>query len=207
MAQRPAVSRLAVLVDSGIIIVKEVIDYFPLGIVVTATFPCCRTRGADPISFAILEGHAKTGVSLMLIDAGMDTRQTAHLPHAPYCTGCHYAVPTEELITHPISCCKEYLPAYAAGSLRPQNQPHPDRATHTRKLTKADSILDTSKSARVRSAKSAPLDWPRSRTRLGQTDVSHAAAHVAAPDETVAAATNSRWHFGDRPADSGRSQK
>jgi len=184
MAQRPAVSRLAVLVDFGIIVSQEVIDYFPLGIVNSHFSLLPQLRGADPISFAILEGHAKTGVSLMLIDAGMDTGKlltyrTHHI--APDATTPSL---TEELITLSDQLLQEYLPAYAAGSLDPKNQPHPDRATYTRKLTKADSILDTSKSAtELERQIRAFLDWPRSRTRLGQTDVVITKAHVADPDE------------------------
>ena len=48
MAQRPAVGRLAVLVDFGIVVSQEVIDYFRWALL-TAIFLLPQLRGADPI--------------------------------------------------------------------------------------------------------------------------------------------------------------
>jgi methionyl-tRNA formyltransferase len=66
-------SRLAILIDFGIIVSRTVIDAFPLGIVNSHFSVLPEWRGADPISFAILSGQKTTGVSLMLLDEGMDT--------------------------------------------------------------------------------------------------------------------------------------
>ncbi len=181
---KPVKSKLAVLVDFGIIVSQQVIDYFPLGIVNSHFSLLPQLRGADPISFAILEGRAKTGVSLMLIDAGMDTGKlltykTHHIkPDATTPTL------TQELIELSNDLLREHLPLYAAGQLKPKSQPHPTRATYTRRLTKADSVLDLSRPAiELERQVRAFVDWPRSRTRLGQTDVVVTQAHVRGASE------------------------
>ena len=58
-------SQLGVLIDFGIIVSQKVIDSFPRGIVNSHFSLLPELRGADPISFAILEGLRETGVSLM----------------------------------------------------------------------------------------------------------------------------------------------
>ena len=66
-------STLGILIDFGIIVSKKVIDTFKLGIINSHFSVLPQWRGADPISFAILSGQPTTGVSLMLLDEGMDT--------------------------------------------------------------------------------------------------------------------------------------
>ena len=68
----PVSSRLAVLIDFGIIVSQKIIDYFPLGIINSHFSLLPQWRGADPITFAILSGQARTGVSLMLLVEAMD---------------------------------------------------------------------------------------------------------------------------------------
>src|SRR5579884_3510995 len=65
-------SRLGLLIDFGIIVPKDVIDYFHLGIINSHFSLLPRWRGADPISFAILNGDKTTGVSLMLLVPALD---------------------------------------------------------------------------------------------------------------------------------------
>jgi methionyl-tRNA formyltransferase len=69
---RPTKCRLAILIDYGIILSQDVIDYFPLGIVNSHFSLLPEWRGADPITFSILSGQEKTGVSLMILSAGLD---------------------------------------------------------------------------------------------------------------------------------------
>ena len=66
---KPVKSKLGVVIDYGFIINQDVIDSFPHGIVNSHFSLLPEWRGADPISFSILSGQQKTGVSLMVIDA------------------------------------------------------------------------------------------------------------------------------------------
>ena len=66
-------SQLGVIIDYGVIASPLVIAAFRLGILNSHFSLLPRWRGADPISFAVLEGDEKTGVSLMLIEPSLDT--------------------------------------------------------------------------------------------------------------------------------------
>ncbi len=167
MQKRPFTSQLGVLIDFGIIVSQDVIDYFELGIVNSHFSLLPEWRGADPITFSILSGQQKTGVSLMLIDQGMDTgKLLTQKVHSITPTATTSSL-TDELIQLSDQLLADYLPAYLNGSLMPKKQPHPDRATYSRKLTKQDGILDWSKPADVLEREvRAYNDWPKSHTNL-----------------------------------------
>lgn len=178
-------SNIAVLIDFGIIVSQKVIDSFPLGIVNSHFSLLPKLRGADPITFAILNGDTKTGVSLMLIDEGMDTgklitQKTYHMPD-------NVTTPelTDELIALSHQLISKYLPSYINGELQPRRQPHPDRATYTRKLTKSDGIIDWNKPAQqIEREIRAFQGWPGSRTSLFGKDVIITKAHAVPSDGT-----------------------
>ena len=177
--KNPVMSRLGIVIDYGIIIAADVIDQFPLGIVNSHFSLLPRWRGADPISFAILEGDAKTGVSLMVIDEGMDTgklitRRVWHIK--PKTTTPEL---TEQLIVLSHELLTKYLPLYIEGGIKPHAQPHPARATYSRKLTKEDGVIDWHKSAQeIEREIRAFIEWPKSQTVLGDIPVTITAAHV-----------------------------
>lgn len=165
-------SKLAILIDFGIIVSNYVIDAFPLGIVNSHFSLLPRWRGADPITFAITSGDAKTGVSLMLIDEGMDTGKlltTRTLPLTHTETG---RTLTTQLIGLSNDLIAEFIPRYIKGDITPKNQPHPDRATYARKLTKQDGIIDWSESAeQIERHIRGYIEWPQSRANLNGLDV------------------------------------
>ena len=165
-------SRYAILIDFGIIVSQQVIDSFSLGIINSHFSLLPRLRGADPITWAIANGDEKTGVSLMLVDKGMDTgklltQKTHHL------TGSETAPElTEALIILSDQLIQEYVPRYLSGALKPHQQPHPDRATYSRKLTKQDGIIDWQQPATIIEQKiRAFAEWPQSRTKIGNTEI------------------------------------
>jgi methionyl-tRNA formyltransferase len=63
----------AVVVAFGQILPQPFLDIFPLGTLNVHASLLPRLRGAAPIQRAILQGETRTGVSIMLLDAGMDT--------------------------------------------------------------------------------------------------------------------------------------
>lgn len=70
---RSCSAECAVLVAYGQLLAKEFLDLFPLGVLNVHASLLPRHRGAAPIQRAILSGAAKTGVTIMLLDAGLDT--------------------------------------------------------------------------------------------------------------------------------------
>ena len=165
-------SRIAVLIDFGIIVTKDVIDYFPLGIVNSHFSLLPEWRGADPISFAILSGQEKTGVSLMLLDEGMDTGMLIGQKSMRIDPSMTTPELTEALIRLSDEMLGEYLPKYIGGTLKPRRQPHPDRATYSRKLSKEDGVLDLQKPAvQLEREIRAFAGWPKSRTEIAGKEV------------------------------------
>ncbi len=170
-AGRPIKSRVGVVIDYGIIIDQAVIDYFPLGIVNSHFSLLPRWRGADPISFAILDGDAKTGVSLMLIVEKLD--EGPLLSQAPYDIPKGTATPelTEELIQLSNQSLREILPLYFDGKIQPAPQAD-SGVSYSRKLTKDDGQIDWQKPAtEIERQIRAFTDWPKSRAKLGSTEI------------------------------------
>lgn len=179
IATKPFQSKLGVLIDFGIIVGQDAIDYFPLGIINSHFSVLPEWRGADPITFAILSGQPTTGVSLMLIDHGMDTGKilkTKSIKVDPSDTSTSL---TDKLITLSNEMLVENLPEYISATLKPREQSHPDRATYSRKLTKEDGIIDWGKSSDVIEREiRAFIEWPKSSTQLADKDVTITASHT-----------------------------
>ena len=100
-----------------------------------------RWRGAAPIQAAILAGDAVTGVTIMQLDAGLDT--------GPLLAKREVAIEPEEtagdleerLAQLGAELLVEILPEYLAGNLHPQPQPQ-QGITMTRRLSKQAAALD-----------------------------------------------------------------
>lgn len=167
----------AILVAYGKLLPKEVIDIFPRGIVNIHPSLLPRHRGSIPIESTILSGEPQTAVSLMQLTEAMDA-------------GAVYA--QEKLVLEgdetKQSLCDQfglvgahqllhYLPAILDGSLTPVPQDE-ELAEYDKRLSKQDSQLDFSKSSKQLEREiRAYLGWPRSRTKLGDTDVIITSAH------------------------------
>lgn len=177
---------LGVLIDFGIIVSRTVINSFSLGIINSHFSLLPQLRGADPISFAILEGLDKTGVSLMLLVEAMDegpviacgvqeldgTETTPEL--------------TDKLILLSDALLEKKLPRYWRGESKGIEQAklpnlipgHPKKPTYSRKLTKMDGVLDFTKSADTLEREiRAFITWPKSRTTLAGKDIIVTKAH------------------------------
>jgi methionyl-tRNA formyltransferase len=177
-AKKPVNSHLGIVIDYGIIIAQDVIDYFPLGIVNSHFSLLPRWRGADPITFSILSGQEVTGVSLMLITAGLD--EGPLLSQAPFIIPKGITTPelTEALIDLSHASLREIIPLYISGHVCPRDQDLSTPPTFSRKLTKEDGLLDWSKPADVLEREiRAFIDWPKSRASIGGRDVIVTKAH------------------------------
>lgn len=164
-------SQLGVVIDYGIIIKRDVIDYFPFGIVNSHFSLLPRWRGADPISFAILEGDTETGVSLMLIDAKLDEGPLLVQRPLPIPSDTTTPSLTDQLIKLSHELLVETLPKYTSGELKPYPQ-LTEGVSYSHKLTKQDGVIDWQKSAiQLEREIRAFIDWPKSRTKLSLTEV------------------------------------
>lgn len=125
-----------------------------------------RHRGAAPIQWAILEGDAVTGVTIMQVDAGLDTG--AMLAHAVTPVRADDTAQTlhDRLATLGADLLLETLPGYVAGTIRPVPQPA-EGVTYARKITKEDGHLDWTRPADVLHRRlRAFTPWPGTYTHL-----------------------------------------
>lgn len=172
-------SNIGIVVDYGVIISKEAIDSFPLGIVNSHFSLLPQWRGADPITFSILSGQPKTGVSLMLIEPSLDTGKLLTHKSLPIRPDDTAASLTMRLIELSNNLLLEYLPKYMTGLIKARNQPHPDRATYSRKITKEDGIIDWSKPAKqIEREIRAYFGWPGSRCEIAGKQVTITKARI-----------------------------
>lgn len=173
-------SQLAVLAAYGRIIPQSVLDEFPLGIINIHPSLLPLYRGPTPIEQAILDGASKTGVSIMKLTAGMDEgplykQKTVHLSGNETKQSL-----TQQLQKLGADLLVDVLPSIASGDLSPRQQPHPDRATYSKKLTKQDGLLDWNKPADVLEREVRAFQgWPKSYTKLAQKDVVILATNIS----------------------------
>jgi len=125
-----------------------------------------RWRGAAPIAWAMLEGDAETGVTIMRMDAGLDTGEViaeARTPIRPDDTGQSLH---DRLAVLGAGLICQVLPDWLAGRINAIPQPA-DGVTYARKLTKEDGRLDWAQSASVLDRKIRALNpWPGAFTTM-----------------------------------------
>lgn len=164
-------SKLGVVIDYGVLASEKTIGAFPLGIINSHFSLLPQWRGADPITYSLLSGQQKTGVSLMVIEPALDTGKLItqkSLVIEKDDTGVSL---TEKLIDLSNKLLADHLPRYVSGEIKPRSQPHPSRATYSKKLKKSDGNIDWNKSAEVIEREiRAYSEWPRSRTKIGEVD-------------------------------------
>ncbi len=183
-AAKPVQSKLAVLIDFGIIVSQDVIDYFPRGILNSHFSLLPQWRGADPITFSILSGQKRTGVSLMLLTAGMD--EGPLLAQTEYILTSNTTIVslTAGLITVSDAQLQAVLPLYLDGQACAVDQQEASisdsrEPTYSRKLAKDDGTLDWAKPAAVLEREiRAFLGWPKSSARFGALELVVTKAHV-----------------------------
>ena len=131
-----------VVVAYGRFIPKELLGASRLGAVNIHPSLLPRHRGPSPVVTAILEGDAFTGVTLMLLDEGMDTGpivwQSSPVAITPE-TRC--AELTERLFELGAEMLPEVLSNLDAGVLKPKPQGD-EEATVTELIRKQDGVVD-----------------------------------------------------------------
>lgn len=158
---------LLVVVAYGLILPPEVLAVPRLGCVNVHASLLPRWRGAAPVARAILAGDRKTGISIMQMDAGLDTgpvllqQPCAIEPEdtTGSLTGRLAGLGARALI--------EALPGIETGSLLPRPQPR-GGVTYADKLRKDEAAVDWHRSAVLIERQVRGLNpWPVAQTGLG----------------------------------------
>ena len=123
-----------------------------------------KYRGADPIAEVILQGETESGITIMLLDAGIDTGPTLLSRSLSLAEDETTGSLTPKLAELGAQALLNVLPQWIAGSIVPQPQDEL-QATHTRMLRKEDGLLHWDKPAAVLARQvRAYTPWPSSYT-------------------------------------------
>ena len=150
---------LGVVVAYGQILPQTLLDAPRHGFVNVHTSLLPRYRGAAPIQAALLSGDPETGVTIMKMDAGLDTgpiltqRSTSITPQENAQT-LH-----DRLAKLGAELLLETLPRFLNGDIKPY--PQPEGATYAAKIEKAHGLINWTEPAEVIERKiRAFTPWP-----------------------------------------------
>jgi len=123
-----------------------------------------RHRGAAPVAAAILAGDEETGVTVMLMDEGLDTGPILAQARCPVGGEDTTRSLTARLALLGRDLLLETLPRWVAGEITPQPQDE-GKATYSQPLRKSDGEMDWSKPAAVLAREVRAFNpWPGSYT-------------------------------------------
>ena len=141
-----------------------------------------KYRGVSPISEAILQGDTETGVTIMLVDAGVDTGPILLQRSIPIAEDDTTGSLTSKLAVLGASTLVEALPLWVQGKITPQ--PQDNRfASYTHMLHKEDGKIDWNRSADVLARTiRAFTPWPGAYTNWGDRLLKIISAHAVQVD-------------------------
>ena len=157
---------VALVIAYGRILPQDVLDGPRLGCVNVHASILPKYRGAAPIAWAILRGEKETGVTLMKMDAGMDTGDVIEIHRIPVGDDETAGELGARIAALGATAVREGLPRYVRGELPATPQDHA-RATTAPLLEKEMGRIDWSKpSSEVHDQVRGLNPWPMAFTFL-----------------------------------------
>jgi methionyl-tRNA formyltransferase len=184
--RRPEALELVTTLAPDLIVVAAFGQILPPPILQLPPFGCLnvhasllpRHRGAAPITAAILAGDGETGVTIMLMDEGLDTGPMLAKRSLPIGAEDTAGTLFEKLGQLGADLLLQTLPRWLAGEITPQPQ-DPAEATVTHVLSKADGLIDWAQPAQqVERAVRAYNPWPSAYTSWNALTLKVHKAHV-----------------------------
>ena len=157
---------LIVVAAFGQILPKELLDMPQYGCINVHASLLPKYRGAAPIQWAILNGDAVTGVTIMRMDVGLDTGDMiakAEVAITPQDTGGSLF---DRLAETGAKLCVETIPSIVDGTAvyTPQDE---QAATKVGQISKKDGLIDFTRSAAAIECQIRGLNpWPSAYTSL-----------------------------------------
>ena len=139
---------LIVVAAYGQILPQALLDVPRFGCLNVHTSLLPKYRGAAPIQWAILNGDAETGVTIMRMDAGLDTGPIVSEERTPIAADDDAQTLHDRLARLGGALLTRTIPDYVAGKILPHPQPA-EGASYARKIKKEDGRIDWSQPARV----------------------------------------------------------
>ncbi len=151
---------LFVVAAYGQILPQALLDIPPFGAVNIHASLLPRWRGAAPIQAAIRAGDRESGVTIMLLDAGLDTGPTLAKRAVPLAADETGQSLHDRLAQLGAELLIETLPGYMNGEIAPQAQAD-SLATYAPRIKKSDGEIDWSlEAAAIERMTRAYRPWP-----------------------------------------------
>jgi methionyl-tRNA formyltransferase len=139
---------LIVVAAYGQLLPQSILDLPKYGCLNVHTSILPKYRGAAPIQWAIIDGEPETGVTIMKMDAGLDTGDILSVHTTPISPEDNAAILHDRLAAIGAEALIATIPLYISGDIKPQPQPA-EGSTYARKITKEDGRIDWSQPAQV----------------------------------------------------------
>ncbi len=158
---------LMVVAAYGLLLPQAVLDLPRYGCLNIHGSLLPRWRGAAPIQRAILAGDGETGITIMQMEAGLDTGPMLHKVATPITPDDTAARLHDRLAALGAGALLEALDRLQAGTLRAERQDDA-LATYARKLEKGEAAIDWGRSAAELGRQvNAFNPWPVAQAMLG----------------------------------------
>lgn len=132
---------LIVVAAYGLLLPQAVLDIPPFGALNIHPSLLPKYRGASPVAYAILNGDEETGVSIMLLDVGMDTGPILAQGRVPIDPKDTSETLEARLSRKGADLLMETIPAWSERRITPRPQDE-QAASFSRPLTKAEGKID-----------------------------------------------------------------
>jgi methionyl-tRNA formyltransferase len=139
---------LIVVAAFGQILPPAILELPPFGCLNVHTSLLPKYRGAAPIQWAILDGETETGVTIMKMDAGLDTGDILTQESTPIRPEDNSQTLHDRLAAIGAELLVKTIRSHLARAIVPRPQPA-EGATYARKITKEDGRLDWTQRGRV----------------------------------------------------------
>lgn len=171
---------LIVVAAFGQILKQDVLDLPRYGCINVHASLLPRWRGASPIQATILYGDKEAGITIMRMDAGLDTGPILSRRAIPISEDDTAPTLSEKLSILGADLLVETLPRYLAGELKPEPQDD-SKATIAPTLEKSQGMLDPNESAEMLARKVRAFNpWPGAFILWKTTPLKIHRAHAAA---------------------------
>jgi methionyl-tRNA formyltransferase len=154
--------------EPDLIVVAAYGQILPTAILQLPRFGCLNVhtsllpkhRGAAPIQWAILEGDAVTGVTIMKMDAGLDTGDIVSQEATPIHADDTAETLHDRLAEIGAALLVQTIPDFVSGKIVPRKQPA-EGVSYARKIAKEDGRVDwTQPAQQIRNRLRAFRPWP-----------------------------------------------
>jgi methionyl-tRNA formyltransferase len=151
---------LIVVVAYGQILPQSILDLPKFGCVNVHTSLLPKYRGAAPIQRAIASGETETGVTIMKMDAGLDTGPILSQARMPILPEDNSQTLHDKLAQLGAELLVKTISDFVAGKIQPQPQNN-SKATYAAKIKKEDGKIDWNLSAQeILNRLRAFTPWP-----------------------------------------------